>query len=392
MIIAGYGAYVGITALITYLFFSDVACGGSGGGGDSEATPEPTDTPQPTPTNTPKPQSPAFTEPNSTVYDPRWTPEWIEKSYDEFIQRFIFDNPKGEGFTPRDPSQDYNIYSESFGNSMRLAALGGDENTLSELEIGAEDILQKGNHLFAWLANSNAKVQDSNSAADADLDIAIASEDNPISNSIQANETTTLGDTDILLPSDGDWVWLSPDKVAYNPSYFDPLTMELLGFEDKIIDDGFNILGKAYQAFNHQVPDWCALTADESGEITVEDYNNSHQGFDAVRVWLRIARYALWGQDAQRKAQAVEWCQTLLNDHPNLTVDGYRNQFAVSMELMVALGAGDQNRYLALSSELYDLYDKQTGLFGWPEEQNMIFNQYYAIDAAATTAGFAPEF
>lgn len=218
-----------------------------------------------------------------------------------------------DGFV-KDPSAQNRMVSEGLGYGLLLAVALDDQAAFDKI-LSASQKMQKSNSLFKW------RLEDSNSAADADEDIAMAlilaskkwknekylKLAEPIVKAIWENEVKVFGAKNssflFLMPSDNTQNYIKPVGTIINPSYFSPAWYRAFAQVDqthdwnKLAEDTLKILEAIQKKFGEPI-DWCFLTTGQKGEILVSAVpGNSYGlpqrtnifGFDAVRVPLRLA-------------------------------------------------------------------------------------------------------
>lgn len=167
--------------------------------------------------------------------------------------------------------------------------------------------LQRKDNLFAWLwgknANGEYKILDSNSASDADIDIAYClimayekyndtkylQEALPIIKSIWDKETKRIGSYLVLMPGANQAL---KEKIEINPSYFSPYTFRYFQKYDDLhdwnclIDSSYYYLNAVMsKTQTHLPPNWFSI---ENGQIVLEDSPKSDFSYDAIRIFARV--------------------------------------------------------------------------------------------------------
>ncbi|HEV2339205.1 MAG TPA: glycosyl hydrolase family 8, partial [Patescibacteria group bacterium] len=187
--------------------------------------------------------------------------------------------------------------------------------TRDHLEYRSQD------KLFSWLW-SNGKLGDSNSASDADEDIALSllfgskqwgdtSYEVAAKNIIQdiwKNEVIKIQSHYYLTSGSGSY---RQNGYLVNPSYLSPATYRIFAQVDtqdnwnNLADDSYyllNILGSQNGNTTYLPPNWIVLNTD--GTITspkewISDHNVDFYGFDAFRTMWRVSLDATWYQSPQ---------------------------------------------------------------------------------------------
>ena len=198
--------------------------------------------------------------------------------------------------------------SESQSYALLMAVFSNDKKLFDETWFWTREHLQiRADHLFAWRW-SNGKIDDSNSATDADQDIALALylasvrwnvpeyevESREIVEDIWAFDTKLfLGKRYVIGGAEG---FASAKDIVMNPSYFSPYAYRIFSKIDKrhnwlsLVDSSYEILNRCV-ASSGLFPDWCKL--DSSGKIirkfTLGEKRADLDSYDAMRVPYRLA-------------------------------------------------------------------------------------------------------
>jgi endoglucanase len=180
--------------------------------------------------------------------------------------------------------------------------------------------------LLQWLW-SDGEVLDPNSATDADVDTALAlllggqrwndpeliDQGRQMVRAIWQYEVTTVDGVPYITA--GDWATDGP-VVALNPSYFSPYAYRIFSEVDPehdwqaVIDSGYQVLFDASQATLHSgrsaglPPDWVGLER-ATGEIValeLDEQETTHYGYDAARVYWRVALDLQWFNDGRAES------------------------------------------------------------------------------------------
>lgn len=221
---------------------------------------------------------------------------------------------------------DKNSITTSEGQAYILiqSVLMDDRETFDLAYTWAKNNLQRKDSLFSWLwgknSNGEYKILDSNSASDADIDIAFAlvlayekfhysqylQEAIPIIKSIWDNETKKIGNYLVLMPGAKQ---NTDDKIEINPSYFSPYAFRYFQKYDDLhdwnllIDSSYHYLNAVIaKTQTHLPPNWFLI---ENGQIVLEDSPRSDFSYDAVRVFPRIYLDYL-GTNEQRALPILE--------------------------------------------------------------------------------------
>jgi endoglucanase len=227
-----------------------------------------------------------------------------------------------------DPTRGGVTTSEGQGYALLRAVWMGDQQAFDTVwHWTATNLQTRSDGLFASLW-SGGKVADSNSASDADSDIALALLYAARRFATSALHADALGVLDAMWQSDvvsingmnvltaGNWAktQVSPGPVI-NPSYFAPYAYRTFAQEDPahpwttLIDSSYAVLGQCTSATLDGragvglPPNWCAISR-STGTIVpfptiagADDY-----GYDAFRVMWRVAVDALWNHEARARA------------------------------------------------------------------------------------------
>ena len=206
-----------------------------------------------------------------------------------------------------DPDRDNITTSEGQSYIMLQSLAVEDKKTFDLAYKWAKNNLQREDKLFSWLwgesKNGKYEILDTNSASDADMDIAFALilayerwgeyryyfEAIPIINSIWINETKRIGDYLILMPGAEQ---TKSEKIEVNPSYFSPYAFKFFKKYDKWHDwnkitesSYYYIMASSAKTKTGLPPDWFLI---ENGQIVLEDSQRSDFSYDAIRVFKKI--------------------------------------------------------------------------------------------------------
>lgn len=187
-------------------------------------------------------------------------------------------------------------------------------------------------NIFSWLygdVNGTFQIKDRNSASDADEDIALAllfahkRWDDPayllaaqaIVNDIWENEVVQIGGRYYLVSGTGAEY---PEGYTVNPSYFSPAAYRIFAQIDpnhpwnQLADDSYITLDQLQRSNFLQSkksalpPNWIVVKSDGSGFASAQNYFESNKdtnefGFDAFRVFWRVALDAAWFHNSEAK-------------------------------------------------------------------------------------------
>jgi len=240
----------------------------------------------------------------------------IPSAWEGYQRQFI----DADGRVIRPSNQDDTV-SEGQAYAMLMAVALDDQKTFDRVFNWSGQHLSRteqfGDHLLAWHWEVGQGVTDWNSAADAEVDMALAlllaharwqNEQYRIDalsllRDILELETEAIGGERYLLP--GNWR-LETDAWPLNPSYFSPAHFRL--FYAVTGDERWNELLRSTYAFLHRlplqatipvraglVPDWIGIDAE--GNLKIAEGFSQHVTWDAVRMPWRVALDVLWRED-----------------------------------------------------------------------------------------------
>lgn len=205
-----------------------------------------------------------------------------------------------------DPQKNHITTSEGQSYMMLKSFLMNDRQTFDLVYAWSKNNLQRKDGLFSWLwgesPSGDYKILDTNSASDADVDIAFAlilayekwNDEKYLNNakaligSIWTNETRIINGDRILMAGA---VQACCEKVEINPSYFSPYAFKLFQKYDPnnnwnaVVDSSYYLLDLASsKSLVGLPPDWFLL---QNNQIILEN-NRSNFSYDAIRVFPRI--------------------------------------------------------------------------------------------------------
>lgn len=226
----------------------------------------------------------------------------LRKSYDFYKENFMSQDGRIIDY-------DKNSITTSEGQSYMLlrSLIMNDRKTFDLVYAWSKNNLQRQDSLFAWLwgknSNGEYKILDTNSASDADVDIAFAlilayekfnctqylQEAVSIIKSIWDKETKKIGNYLVLMPGANQ---TTEEKIEINPSYFSPYAFRYFQKYDdlhdwnSLIDSSYYYLDVVMsKTQTHLPPNWFSI---ESGQIVLADSPKSDFSYDAIRVFPRI--------------------------------------------------------------------------------------------------------
>ncbi|MFI5286276.1 MAG: glycosyl hydrolase family 8 [Candidatus Dormibacteria bacterium] len=227
-----------------------------------------------------------------------------------------------------DPTRDGSTTSEGQGYALLRAVWMSDQPTFESVWRWTAGHLQHG--AGAPLASlwSNGRVVDSDSASDADSDVALAllygarrfgdttlrQDALTVLNAIWQDEVASINGMNVLTA--GNWAKTQgyPGPVI-NPSYFAPYAYRAFAGEDKshpwatLIDSSYTMLDACTEAVLNGTrgaglpPNWCAISRTTGGVVSFPSIPNADDyGYDAFRVMWRVALDAIWNAEPRARA------------------------------------------------------------------------------------------
>ncbi len=240
----------------------------------------------------------------------------IPQAWQGYQHQFI--DAEGRVFRPY--NQDDTV-SEGQAYAMLMAVALDDQQTFDRVFNWAKQHLSRserfGDHLLAWHWDVDKGVTDWNSAADAEVDMALAlllaharwqdqqyrRDALPLLQDILALETDVIGGERYLLP--GNWR-VETEAWLLNPSYFSPAHFRL--FYAVTGDERWNELLRSTYTFLNRlslqatipvrsglVPDWIGI--DPEGHLKMAEGFSHDVTWDAVRMPWRVALDVLWEKE-----------------------------------------------------------------------------------------------
>jgi endoglucanase len=220
------------------------------------------------------------------------------------------------------PSNQDDTVSEGQAYAMLIAVVLDDRETFDQVLNWTRQHLSRsetfGDHLLAWHWEVDKGVTDWNSAADANVDTALALllaharwQDEPyrmealhLLEDILELETEDIAGKRYLLP--GNWR-LDTEVQPLNPSYFSPAHFRLFyavtGDErwKELLHNTYTLLSqlslrKTFPVRAGLVPDWIGV--DLKGNLRRVEGFSQETTWDAVRMPWRVALDVLWSEDA----------------------------------------------------------------------------------------------
>ncbi|WP_416670537.1 glycosyl hydrolase family 8 [Egbenema bharatensis] len=257
--------------------------------------------------------------------------EILQESWQAYKRQFI----QADGRVIDREANDRTV-SEGQAYAMLRAVLIDDPETFSKTLEWAESNLQRrtsdgqpSDALWAWKwgedANGNWGVLDPNFASDADLDaitaliLAARRWNRPDYLTLAQTKLDDLWNLSTmrvpataqryLLPGPAE-SFVQPDRLILNPSYLAPYAFRLFAQVDSrdwlsLVDSSYQVLNEAASLSSQGLPgDWVVLNLGTRRlEATSADETEpSIYGFDAYRVWWRVALDAVWFEADQAQA------------------------------------------------------------------------------------------
>jgi len=206
-----------------------------------------------------------------------------------------------------DPDRDNVTTSEGQAYMLLMSRALDDRKTFDLVYTWTKNNLSRKDKLFAWLWGKNKdgeyKILDTNSASDADIDIAFSllsayeqwhnkkylNEAIPIIQAIWDKETRRVGNYLILMPGVKQ---ATAEKIEINPSYFSPYSFRLFQKYDEkhdwneLIDSSYFYLNAVMAKTKTGLPpNWFLIN---NGQIVIEDSKRGDFSYDAIRTFWRI--------------------------------------------------------------------------------------------------------
>jgi endo-1,4-beta-D-glucanase Y len=325
----------------------------------------------------------------------------LTASWQSYGRHFI--KPDGQVIIPE---QGGGTISEAQAYALLRAVWANDEPSFTRVYTWTYQNLSRvrahGDSLLAWrwgrLPDGSFGVLDANSAADADLDYALAlmlaarkgwtapsglpdfrEEARRVQADILAKEVVALPDGELLL-TPGNWHEPTPPYLL-NPSYFSPAAYRLFeklatGADQtrwgRLRGDTYKLLERLSQGLGGQpgvglFPDWCRV--DAAGRVSPAPGKDTRFGWEAARLPFRVALDRRWFKEPQAerllKDRFLPFFKGRWQAHGRLVaVYNYDGAPAVTYEspvlyagvLAAALAAGDRDFARQMAVKILSFY------------------------------------
>lgn len=334
------------------------------------------------------------------------TPAHLERvlhtSWRSYVQHFLTDDGRVVI-----SEQGGETISEAQAYGLLRAVWAGDEATFARVYAWTYCYLSRarthGDSLLAWRwgrqTDGTFGVLDENTAADGDLDYALAlilaarrgwrpppdlpdylEESRRVQRAILAKEVVTLPGGEVLL-TPGNWHEVSPPYLV-NPSYFFPAAYQL--FAQVQPDPLWGQLHRATYQFLESlgrglgeqpgvglIPDWCRV--DAQGRFSPAPGRGTDFGWEAVRLPFRVALDYLWFKEEQAARQArsmlpffkKEWQAhgrlAAVYRHDGTPAATHESPVLYAGVLAAALAAGDRDFSQQLAQKILSFYQEKDG-------------------------------
>lgn len=334
--------------------------------------------------------------------------------------------------------RDGETISEAQAYALMRALWAGDEATFARVYAWTRGNLSRlathGDHLLSWRwgrrADGSWGVLDPNTAADADLDYAMAlwlaarrgwrapppwpdygSEARAVARDILAKETVRIPNGELLL-APGNWHEKTP-PVLINPSYFSPGAYRLLGEGQagspwsELHSAVYPFLSQLSQGLGERAgkglyPDW--VQVDERGRLAPPSDRDAHFGWEAVRLPWRLALDARWFGEKQASrllgGQFLPFFRQEWQRHGRLAAvysyDGkplvdYESPVLYAGVLGAALAAGDREFAGWMAEKILSFHHEENGEAYFVSPDNYYANNW-AWFGLALYAGWVKKF
>ncbi|MGG6263659.1 glycosyl hydrolase family 8 [Leptolyngbya sp. AN03gr2] len=276
----------------------------------------------------------------------------LKESWSAYRQRFIQDD--GRVIDRQDTDRSI---SEGQAYGLLRAVLVSDRQTFDRILQWSENNLKRKDnnqqlidHLWAWRWGRNSSNQwtilDQNFATDADIDaitaLIIAARKWQQSDYLNLatiklkdlweHGTLSINQQRYLLPGSIE-VFRKNDALKFNPSYLAPAAFRLFAQVDtshqwqSLIDSSYEVLNQSTDLSKVNLPSDWVLFQPNTGSYAPIQKNDlvSRYGFDATRVWWRVAIDAEWFGEPRAKA--------FLKEHLGYLKQLWRSQNSIPAQL-----------------------------------------------------------
>jgi endo-1,4-beta-D-glucanase Y len=357
----------------------------------------------------------------------------LKGTWQSYRQSFI--SPAGRVVIPE---QDRSTISEAQAYALLRAVWAGDEAVFVRVRAWTRQHLSRaqgpGDHLLSWSwgrrPDGSSGVKDANTAADADVDYALAlilaarrgwlappgtpayrEEARQVLNDILAQEVVSLPDGQLLL-TPGNWHETRPPYLA-NPSYFSPAAYPL--FAQVQPDPRWGSLQQATYRLLTELsgglgsqpgvglfPDWCQVT--EAGGVAPAPGRETRFGWEAVRLPFRVALDGLWFGEPRaprllkekflpffKKEWQANGRLAAVYNYDGTPAVAYESPVLYAGVLAAALAAGERDFAGQLAPRIMTFYHEQDGLAYFDAPDNYYANNWAWL-GLALYAGWVKDF
>jgi endo-1,4-beta-D-glucanase Y len=342
----------------------------------------------------------------------------LNASWRSYVQHFI--SPEGRVVIPE---QGGGTISEAQAYALLRAVWANDPATFARVYRWSKENLSRearhGDHLLSWQwgqkADGSWGVVDENTAADGDLDWALAlclaarrgwrgppdlpdylEEAGAVAADILKLETVTLANGELLL-TPGNWHELEPPYLV-NPSYFSPgayrVFVQASGDRrwEQLNASTYALLARLARGWGEApgiglFPDWCRV--DGSGNPAPAPGRGTDFGWEAVRLPFRLALEALWFREEAAirllSQDFLPFFQKEWQDRGRLAavyhLDGtpavtYESPVLYAGVLAAALAAGDDKFAGELAAKILSFYREEEGRAFFASPDNYYANNW----------------
>jgi endo-1,4-beta-D-glucanase Y len=360
-------------------------------------------------------------------------PRVLALSWQSYRQDFI--SPEGRVVIP---DQNRSTISEAQAYALLRAVWAGDEATFGLVYTWTRRHLSRaqsgGDSLLSWnwgqRRDGSWGIKDPNTAADADLDYALAlvlaarrgwppppalpdyrEEARQVSEAVLAKETVALPDGEVIL-TPGNWHEPAPPHLL-NPSYFSPAAYRVLA---QVLPDPrwaelhrstYRLLRELTRGLGGQpgvglFPEWCQVEA--GGAVAPAPGRDTRFGWEAVRLPWRLALDWRWFKEPQapqllqRKFLPFfrqEWKSKgkllAVYNYDGTPGANYESPVLYAGVLAAALSAGDLDFARQLAGKIMSFYQERGGQAYFVAPDNYYANNWAWL-GLALYAGWVKDF